>query len=102
MLLTVFGIIQKGGKIVLACRDLKKANEACHNIKLETNSENVFVMHLDLSSFESIREFVKEFRAKFTRLDILINNAGLFEIYTKIDVKINKSNFIYNRLKRTR
>lgn len=74
----------KGGHVVLACRDMKKANEACDKIKLETNSKNVFVERLDLASFESIREFAENFRSRFTRLDILINNAGQKTLYSKI------------------
>ena len=34
-------------------------------------------MKLDLASFESIREFVKNFIGRFDRLDLLINNAGV-------------------------
>lgn len=33
-------------------------------------------MKIDLSSFESIREFAKEFLSKEQRLDVLIHNAG--------------------------
>lgn len=55
---------------------MKKAQDACDKIQLETNSKNVWVERLDLASFESIREFAKNFRSNFSRLDILINNAG--------------------------
>ena len=65
--------------MILACRDLKKAQAAADKIMLETHSRAVFVERLDLASFESIREFVKSFKAKFSRLDILINNAGKLE-----------------------
>ena len=62
--------------MVLACRDLKRAQEACDKIMLETDSKTVYVERVDLASMESIREFAKNFKSKFNRLDILINNAG--------------------------
>ena len=34
----------------------------------------------DLSSMDSIDEFAEEFREKETRLDILINNAGVMAV----------------------
>lgn len=34
-------------------------------------------MQLDLGSLQSIRDFVQQFKSKFSKLDILINNAGL-------------------------
>ena len=56
---------------------MNKANRAMNEIRLKTQNDNVHVIRLDLASLKSIREFVHEFRARFTRLDILINNAGL-------------------------
>ena len=35
---------------------------------------------LDLSSMDSIREFATEFRQNETRLDVLINNAGIMAV----------------------
>lgn len=34
-------------------------------------------MHLDLSSFESIENFVEVVKAGFHKIDVLINNAGV-------------------------
>ena len=63
--------------MILACRDLNRANTAADKIKIETNNENVEVEQLDLASLESIRNFVERFKSKHNRLDILINNAGI-------------------------
>lgn len=40
-------------------------------------------MKLDLSSFQSVREFAKEFLQKETRLDCLIHNAGYGNTFTR-------------------
>ena len=73
---TALDLVKRGARVILACRDLKKADTAADKIRLETGSKNVFVEQIDLSSFESIRDFTRRFKANFTRLDILINNAG--------------------------
>ena len=44
----------------------------------ETGSDGVGVMGLDLASMRSVREFAEGFASRFERLDVLVNNAGLF------------------------
>ena len=41
------------------------------------------VMKLDLNSLRSIREFAKTFTDVEDRLDVLINNAGVFDMSNK-------------------
>jgi NAD(P)-dependent dehydrogenase (short-subunit alcohol dehydrogenase family) len=65
--------------VVLACRDLVKANAAVENIRKQSNNRNVFFEQLDLADLSSVRAFAERFKAKFDRLDILINNAGIFK-----------------------
>jgi retinol dehydrogenase-12 len=70
-------IAKLGAKVYMACRSLDSANEAKKEIIKETNNANVFVLELDLASVESINKFVKSFKEKEDKLDILINNAGI-------------------------
>jgi NAD(P)-dependent dehydrogenase (short-subunit alcohol dehydrogenase family) len=42
----------------------------------ETGNENVFVHQLDLSSFQSIRNFADEINRTVSKIDVLIHNAG--------------------------
>jgi NAD(P)-dependent dehydrogenase (short-subunit alcohol dehydrogenase family) len=49
----------------------------------ETGNENLTVMKIDLSSFQSIRDFAKEFLSKVQRLDVLIHNAGYGGAFAK-------------------
>jgi NAD(P)-dependent dehydrogenase (short-subunit alcohol dehydrogenase family) len=65
-----------GAELILGCRDLEKGKQTAAEIADRTGSLSVMVMHIDASRQQSIREFAQEFRQKYRRLDVLINNAG--------------------------
>lgn len=67
-----------GAKVYMACRSLDSANQAKEEIIKETGNTNVFVRHLDLASTDSIISFVEQFKKEENKLDVLINNAGLW------------------------
>ncbi|KAK3801846.1 hypothetical protein RRG08_048433 [Elysia crispata] len=67
----------RGGRIIMACRDMARCEAAAQNIKDTVDSNNIVCKKLDLSSFESIRAFCDDFNRTESRLDILINNAGV-------------------------
>lgn len=69
---------QQGYTVVMACRNLATSAKAQESIIAASGNNNVDLMQLDVSSFESIRDFVLEFGNKYPKLDILINNAGFF------------------------
>ncbi len=77
---TVKGIALKGARIVMACIDAKQAEPVRDEIIAETHNSNIEIMQLDLASQADIRRFVDEFSAKYTTLDVLINNAGVFSL----------------------
>lgn len=58
--------------VVIACRDEKRGIDI-HN-QINGNSEYI---NLDLSSFKSIDRFTRSINNKFSKVDILINNAGV-------------------------
>ncbi|XP_076864993.1 retinol-DH_like_SDR_c domain-containing protein isoform X2 [Brachyhypopomus gauderio] len=74
---TAFDMAKRGARVVMACRDLTKAENAAAEIQRSTGNVNVVVRHLDLASLYSVRQFAHEFIATEGRLDILINNAGV-------------------------
>jgi len=74
---TALALAQKGATVVMACRNLQKANPAAGQIRQTSPAATVEVMELDLGDLESVRQFVGAFRAKYDRLDLLINNAGI-------------------------
>lgn len=77
-------IAKLGAKVYMACRSLDSANQAREEIVKETGNQNVFVNYLDLASVDSIKNFANEFKKAESKLDVLINNAGLWTKSKKI------------------
>lgn len=75
---TARGLAVTGARIVMACRNLEKAEPVREALMRETGNDGISVMHIDLASLASIRAFGRTFAATHSRLDILINNAGTF------------------------
>ncbi|KAI0229577.1 Retinol dehydrogenase 13 [Lamellibrachia satsuma] len=70
-------LASRGARVILACRDVEKGQEAVKEITESTRSKNVVFYKLDLASFQSVKDFVTEFKQEENRLDVLINNAGI-------------------------
>jgi len=68
-----------GANVILACRSAERGSRALAEVKLASNSDKVELMLVDLASQASIRQFVEEFKFKYDRLDVLINNAANFD-----------------------
>jgi len=62
----------------MACRNLEKAESVCEMIQTESKNPNIKVMKLGLASLKSVRNFTQEFKARYQKLNVLINNAGIF------------------------
>lgn len=67
----------KGARVIMACRNAEKAARAADMIFKKDRGADVKYMHLDLSSLASVREFAEEYKGRYKKLDILINNAGV-------------------------
>ena len=74
---TVIDLARRGATVIMACRNLDKSTPALEKAKKESGSNDIVLMKLDLSSLKSVREFAEEFLSKYSRLNILINNAGI-------------------------
>ena len=73
-------LAQMGASVILACRDAKKTLIVVDELKKDTKSDNIEFIRLDLTDMQSIREFVEEFKSKYQKLNILINNAGIMAV----------------------
>ena len=77
---TTRALARKGATIVMACRNLEKAESVGEMIQRESKNPNIQAMKLDLASLQSVRNFTREFKARYEKLDVLINNAGVFSM----------------------
>lgn len=70
----------KGATVIMACRNLGKAEEAKAEVLAAHPNAKLDVMSLDNASLASVRAFADAFKAKYERLDLLLNNAGVMAI----------------------
>lgn len=77
---TASGLAAAGAEVVMACRNPDKAAKALAEVRSKAPQAKVEVMALDLADLGSVRAFAKAFAAKYPRLDILCNNAGVMAV----------------------
>jgi len=66
--------------IILACRSHEKTKPLLQELQSAYGEKKIVYIPLDLSDLASVKSFVSTFTKQFTRLDILINNAGVMAI----------------------
>ena len=91
-------VAHNGAKTILACRDINKAEAAKSQIKSEIVDALVETMTLDLSKQASVHQFASNFREKYNRLDVLVNNAGIMSVPYSITEDGFESQFATNHL----
>ena len=74
---SVKALAEKGAKVILASRSMEKGEAAKSEIMQHKPIGKVLVMKLDLMDLSSITKFASDFKAKYDRLDVLMNNAGI-------------------------
>src|SRR5919106_2903941 len=75
---TAMGLANMGASVVMVGRDQGKGEAVMAAIKQKSNNASVDLMLADLSSQEEIRRLAGGFKEAHPRLDVLINDAGLF------------------------
>ncbi len=70
-------LASKGAEVILAVRNIQKGNRAASRINNTGPVIRVNVMHLDLGDLSSVSAFATQFAEHYSRLDLLINNAGV-------------------------
>lgn len=72
------GLAKAGAHVMMVSRDRAKGEAALKDVKDQSGSTNIDLVFADLSSQQSIRQLAQEVQQKFPKLNVLINNAGVF------------------------
>jgi len=73
---TALALAKMGATVVLACRDKSKGEATRDEIKAQNPNAPVDILLADLSSQQSVRQLARDFTDRYSRLDVLLNNAG--------------------------
>ncbi len=95
---TAFILAEKGATLLLHGKDQNKGIDVRNAIIEKTNNKNIFYFNADFTSFEQIKSLVNNIKKDFSKIDIIINNAGIFENDKIILGNGIEKNFMVNHL----
>ena len=72
------GLALKRATVIVAARNEERGRAAVEEISDDTANPHVAFLHVDVSSRASVRAFADAFGAKHDKLDVLVNNAGVW------------------------
>ncbi|KAK5644185.1 hypothetical protein RI129_008030 [Pyrocoelia pectoralis] len=71
-------LLERDLHVIIGCRNVKSGQELCETYRamgIKTGSVDVY--QVDLNSLSSVRSFAKNIKEKYSKINILINNAGI-------------------------
>ena len=85
-------------EVIIACRNVEKGIQTCQSINTDNGNGGsgggmaVFVRPLDLTNFDSVRQFAKAVNEQYDSIDVLVNNAGRNSAGDVLPITINNNN----------
>ncbi len=95
---TALGLAQVGANVVMVARDRARGEVAQNEVKAKSGNNSVDLLVADLSSQQSIRQLVENFKQHYEQLHVLINNAGVFMLTRRETVDGLEITFAVNYL----
>jgi NAD(P)-dependent dehydrogenase (short-subunit alcohol dehydrogenase family) len=71
-------LARKGATVVMLVRNRERGEEVRQAISAETGNDKVELLLADFASLDAVRAAAAEFLGRYQRLDVLLNNAGLY------------------------
>ena len=71
-------LVKRGFRVVVAARNARKAEALLNEIRASSSEGTAEFIAADLASLRQVRRLAETFRTRYPRLDVLINNAGVF------------------------
>jgi len=91
-------LAKMGATVIMVARNKERGEAARSEIVRESQNGSVDLLLADLSSLDSVRQLAAEFQRKYSRLHVLINNAGLFNQRRHVTIDGYEDTFATNYL----
>jgi retinol dehydrogenase-12 len=88
----------QGATVVLSGRDPGRGEAALAEVRRTVPDAKLDLMLADLTSLASVRKLAEDFRGRYSRLDVLLNNAGLIIDRRKVTADGVEATFATNHL----
>jgi NAD(P)-dependent dehydrogenase (short-subunit alcohol dehydrogenase family) len=95
---SALGLAARGAKLVLLCRNPRRADETRAEIAARTGNTDVQILLADLASLDEIRRAASQFLATGAPLHVLLNNAGVVQTERSETIDRIETTFAVNHL----
>ena len=95
---SAIGLAKLGAEVVMVGRDQKRTAQAAEQVRSQTGNQSVSYLLADLSSQQDVRKLAQDFKNKYTKLDVLLNNAGAIFLSRKLSVNGYEMTLALNHL----
>lgn len=96
--ITAAALAARGAQVIVVGRNQQKAEDTVQQIKSETGSDFVHYLLADFADLQQIHDLVSSFKSQYSRLDVLINNAGAYFNTRRQTVYGAEMTFLVNHL----
>jgi NAD(P)-dependent dehydrogenase (short-subunit alcohol dehydrogenase family) len=76
-LATTRALLSANAEVILAVRDTAKGKRVAQELRATTGNQKTHILPLDLGSLSGVRQAAEQFLTHWSKLDLLINNAGI-------------------------
>ena len=84
--------------LIMHGKDEQKGQDLRNELITSSQNTNIYYFNADFTSFYEVDEMIKKIKNRFSHIDILINNAGIFETQKTILNNGIEKNFMVNYL----
>ena len=95
---TALQLATLGATVIIAARDAARGAAASEQIRQQVPLAQVETVTADLSSLAQVRQLAEEIRARYDRLDVLVNNAGVISVHHQLTADGLETTFATNHL----
>jgi retinol dehydrogenase 12 len=95
---TALELAKQGAEVVMVGRDEGRTAQAVELVRSQTGNQAISYLLANLSSQKDVRKLAQDFKNKYNKLDVLLNNAGAIFLSRKVSVDGYEMSLALNHL----